>query len=91
MTTATRPRRGETIDAKSCRLLCAGAVWIEHRDPDTVCALVRGDTGPEWIVTRDGTRWSCTCPFPYTRRPCSHVLAVRTVTDRNTPDHEPQR
>lgn len=68
----------ETIPAKAVRLLVTGAVHVRHRDDVRIAAVVDGDTG-RWVVVCDPEgRWVCSCPA---FRSCSHVEAVRRVTE----------
>jgi uncharacterized Zn finger protein len=72
----------ETIAEKADRLLTSGAVWIEHVGLDGVVARVTGDHAA-YLVASDGRgRWQCSCA--YVRPNCSHVVAVRSITERQT-------
>jgi len=64
------------LEAKVNRLLADGRVFIRRCLPETVRAVVRGDTGVH-DVDLHGGRWSCSCQARVT---CSHLQAVWLVT-----------
>jgi uncharacterized Zn finger protein len=73
-----------TAADKARQLVANGAVQVLTADENHVAARVRGRHGI-FDVNRLGGRWSCTCPA---LGPCSHALAVRSVTTRPTAKHD---
>ena len=70
----------EDVAAKARRLVAAGRVHI-HRDGETsVVARVDGDTGSHRVVW-DRSGVTCWCPA---RGPCSHIAALRLVSNGPT-------
>ena len=70
------------VEAKAGRLLGDGAVQVMVALEDRIVARVRSDA--HGIVDVSWSRldgWHCTCPAYGTR--CSHVEAVRRVTNRS--------
>jgi hypothetical protein len=90
--TVTRPLRGdgecrptvragrESIGEKACRLLCSGAVWVEAVDPDGVVARVQGDHSNYVVAWNRRGPWQCSCA--YMLPSCSHITAVKSITER---------
>ena len=76
----------ETIETKGQRLAAAGAVHTEETGERLTIALVQGDTGNVYRVTRsqDGVFEACTCPA---LARCSHIHATEIVapTDQKGP------
>lgn len=63
------------VSGKSARLLYTGRVHV----PDVYRVIVDGDTGQRTVTWEQG-EWECDCPGYLYRRTCSHVDAVRAVT-----------
>ncbi len=66
----------ETVADKADRLLTTRCVQVKACGPETVVAVVRGDTSVHDVDLHRG-RWSCSCAA---RRNCSHLEAVWLVT-----------
>jgi uncharacterized Zn finger protein len=69
----------EPIEAKAARLLLEGRVHIVRVSRGDVGAHVQGDTGTRTVTWTRWGDWHCTCPA---RGRCSHLIAVRLVTQR---------
>lgn len=67
------------VEDKARALLVAGAVTIDAVDEVAVVATVRGHHGSYTVTWHLGAGWRCECPER--RHRCSHVLAVRRVTE----------
>ena len=68
----------ESTDAKARRFLIDGRVAVRFVQESRVEADVAGETGT-WHVSFSRGAWRCDCP---SRRRCSHLLAVASVTTR---------
>lgn len=75
--TFTVPTR-ESAAVKAIRLLAQGRVRLHSVHIGRCAATVFGDTGT-WTVGCGHSRWHCDCPNAGDR--CSHIAAVKLVTD----------
>jgi uncharacterized Zn finger protein len=66
----------ENAATKARRLLVEGRVDVEHRRGREVRAIVRGDSGEQYVVEHTAGAWTCSCPA---MSQCSHVRAVQLV------------
>ena len=75
----------ETIAEKAARYLAEGRLTIEYADGPNVRAVCKGTTGT-WRLGRSRTSPEGFCFCPARKRPCSHLLALALVVDREEAD-----
>ena len=66
----------EAVAEKGLRYLTEGRLTIISADARRIEALVKGDSGHQYTVIHDGSRWACSCPA---RGRCAHMTALMRV------------
>ncbi len=58
------------------RILSIDGRSVAHAQVSVETRIVKGSKGQDYVLTRNGGRWTCSCPGFQFRRSCKHTAGV---------------